>query len=102
MEIILHVDVKKFISSLERQAYAKTLKSISLLEKFGFNIGMPHSKSILGGLFELRIKGKQEIRIFYCFYNEQIHLFYGFIKKSRKTPQNELESAIRKYKELRA
>ncbi len=102
MEIILYTEVQEFVSSLEKQAYAKTLKSISLLEKFGFNIGMPHSKSLSGGLFELRIKGKQEIRIFYCFYNEQIHLLYGFIKKSQKTPQNELEKAIRKYKELKA
>jgi phage-related protein len=100
MEIILHTEVQEFVSSLEKQAYAKTLKNICLLEKFGFNLGMPHSKNISKGLFELRVKGQQEVRIFYCFYNKQIHLLCGFIKKTRKTPQKELKRAIRKYKEL--
>lgn len=100
MEIILHTEVQEFINSLEKQAYAKTLKSITLLEKFNFSIGMPHSKKIYTGLFELRITGRQEVRIFYCYFNEEIHLLCGFVKKSQKIPQKELVKAIKKFKEL--
>lgn len=70
MEIILHFAVRKFIYSLEKHAKSKVAKSIDLLEKFSFNLEMPHSRNLSGGLFELRVKGQQEVRIFYCFYNE--------------------------------
>ena len=34
---------------------------------YGANLGMPHTKAMSGGLFELRISGKNKItRSFYC------------------------------------
>jgi hypothetical protein len=100
MQIHTDPEVEKFIYSLEKQTIAKTLRTIDLLERFGFNLGMPHSKKMPGNLFELRIRGQQEVRIFYCFHKDQIHLLSGFVKKSRKTPQRELLKAGNKCKAL--
>ncbi|MHA1658559.1 MAG: type II toxin-antitoxin system RelE/ParE family toxin [Promethearchaeota archaeon] len=51
-------------------------------------------------LFELRIRGKQEVRIFYTFHKSQIILFHGFVKKSQKIPKKEIRVAFQKLKQL--
>jgi len=61
---------------------------------------MPHSKQMPGNLFELRMRGHQEVRIFYCFHKGTICLLHGFIKKSQKTPGKELRRAQAKRKAL--
>ncbi len=100
MHINIHSDASKFIDSLEPSTYSKALRVIDLLESFGFSLGMPHSKRVSKVLFELRIKGQQEARIFYCFYLNEIHLLSGFIKKEQKIPYRELLRAGNKYKAL--
>ena len=101
MEIkIFDTSLEKFICSLEKQTIAKVLRSIDLLEEFGPVLGMPHTKKISPRLFELRIRGVQEIRIFYTFYKSQIWLLHGFIKKSEKTPKKEIRTALQKLKKL--
>ena len=59
----------------------------------------PYSKPVGGGLFELRIKFSSDItRIFYFFYvDNKIIVTNGFVKKSRKTPKEEIVLA-KKYK----
>jgi len=49
------------------------------------------------GLFEIRIsQGRMNYRIFCCFDRGNIViLFNGFIKKTDKTPKNELELALK-------
>ena len=81
---------------------AKTLRTIDLLEKFGNKLTLPHSKKISGGLFELRMRGRQEVRIFYCFHKNTIYLLHGFIKKFQRIPNKELRLAQAKYKALTA
>lgn len=101
MEIqIFDESLEKFIKSLEKTAIAKVLRTIDLLELFGSHLGPPHSKRISKQLFELRIKGKQEVRIFYVFHKNKIILLHGFIKKSAKIPQKELNNALEKLKRL--
>ena len=91
--------VQKFIDSLDLKMRAKALGSIDILADFVNDLREPYSKSIGGGLFELRIKFAGDItRIFYFFFmNNRIILTNGFIKKTRKTPTNEIALA-RKYK----
>lgn len=96
MDIKVTTDVEVFVSSLEERTIAKVLRVIDLLELFGHQLGMPHSKKVDQGLFELRIRGQQEIRIFYIFKNNQTILIHGFVKKSQKTPQKELKVARQK------
>ena len=101
MEIrILDASLERFIESLEKPMIAKVLRTIDLLEKFGPKLEPPHTKKISTHLFELRISGKQEIRIFYSFHKSQILLLHGFIKKSQKIPQKEIKIALQKLKLL--
>lgn len=101
MEIrIFDVSLGKFIKGLQKPTIAKVLRTIDLLEKFGQKLGPPHTKKISANLFELRISGKQEVRIFYSFYKSQIFLLHGFIKKSQKIPQKEIKIALQKLKLL--
>lgn len=103
MEIrILDNTLEKFIKSLEKSTIAKILRTIDLLEKFGGNLGLPHSRKISNRLFELRIRCVQEVRIFYGFHKSRIFLLHGFIKKSQKIPQKEICIALAKLKKLTA
>lgn len=77
---------EEFINCLDKKAIAKVLRTLDLLERFGNKLGMPHSKKINTYLFELRIRGKKEIRIIYCFRKNQIILLHAFIKKTQKIP----------------
>ncbi|MBI5793485.1 type II toxin-antitoxin system RelE/ParE family toxin [Candidatus Uhrbacteria bacterium] len=92
--------IEKFISSLDQSTIAKVLRTIDLLTKFGHTLGMPHSKPLMGGLFELRIRGVQEVRILYAFHSHGAILVHGFVKKSQKIPERELSVALSKKKLL--
>lgn len=100
MLIIIDKNVEKFIFNLEKPAIAKTLRTIDLLEKFGSGLGAPHSKKIKNKLFELRIRGRQEVRIFYTFRQEKIILLHAVLKKSSKIPKQVLNLTIAKLHQL--
>ncbi len=85
-----------FIASLETPALAKVLRTVDLLEMFGNQLGAPHSKKVDRDLFELRVRGKQEVRIFYAFVKDGIVLVHGFLKKSQRIPRKEIMVASQK------
>ena len=41
---LFNKSINKFISSLDEHTIARTLRTLDLLEKFGSELGMPHSK----------------------------------------------------------
>jgi len=82
--------IEHFIINLEKPIIAKILRTLDLLEKFGNKLGMPHSKKIDNDLFELRICGKKEIRIIYCFCNDTIILLHAFVKKTQKLSKKDV------------
>ncbi|TSC72245.1 MAG: Uncharacterized protein G01um101470_387, partial [Parcubacteria group bacterium Gr01-1014_70] len=98
--VIFDSALEKFIESLEKKTIARVLRSIDLLAEYGNALEMPHSKHVQKNLFELRIRGYQEIRIFYSFSKSQAILLYGYVKKSQKTPKKELDKALRALKRL--
>ncbi|MCL1794059.1 MAG: type II toxin-antitoxin system RelE/ParE family toxin [Oscillospiraceae bacterium] len=91
--------VKQFINSLNEKMRTKALASLTILAEFGNALREPYSKAIDKGLFELRIKFASDItRIFYFFYvDNKIIVTNGFLKKTQKTPPNEIALAM-KYK----
>ena len=101
MKIEIYNDsVEKFIESLEKNTAARTIHVINLLEKFGNKLGLPHSKMISRGIFELRINGGQNVRIFYAFSKNKAILLHGFIKKTSKIPKKEINIAIKRFDDL--
>ena len=101
MEIrVIGSSLEEFIDSLEKPTIAKVSHSIDLLEEFGNKLYFPHTKKVFSDLFELRIHGKQEIRIFYTFHKSKIFLLHGFRKKSQKIPKKQIRIAIQKLKSI--
>ena len=68
----------------------------------GPNLGMPHSRAMGDGLFELRAKSAEGIgRAFYCvLVGRRIIILHEFVKKSDKTPPKELKLARNRMKEV--
>lgn len=85
--------VEEFIYGLNDNTLGKVLRMLDLLEEGGPTLRMPYSKKISSNLFELRIRGKVEVRVFYCFKGSLIHPLHAFIKKTQSTPRRELEVA---------
>lgn len=50
-------DVEKSIMQLPKTLVVHYIRITQLMESFGGNLGMPHTKSIGNGLFEIRLKG---------------------------------------------
>lgn len=93
--------VEDFVNSLQSSAKAKLIRQVELLEEFGVNLGMPNAKPIGGGLYELRVRGKQEARIIYIFVRgRKIYFLHGFVKKTQKVSRKDLELAYARKKEL--
>ena len=92
--------VEKFIQTLNKETIARVIHTIEILEKFGNRLGLPHSKMVSRGIFELRIHGNQNVRIFYAFSKNKAVLLHGFIKKTSKIPKKEIYVAIKRFDEL--
>ncbi len=87
---------KDFILSLDVKMKAKTFRAISLLKEFGNQLREPFSKPLRDGIFELRVKlGSDILRILYFFSKGRlIILTNGFVKKTQKTPEEEINLAL--------
>ena len=91
------VPVEDFLESLPIKLREKTLRSLALLQELGPRLRGEEAEYIRGGLFELRTKfGSDITRILYFFFvGQKIVVTGGFVKKSQKTPQREIERALR-------
>lgn len=68
----------------------------------GPNVGLPYTRAMGEGLFEIRARGTEGIgRAFFCtLIGQRIVILHGFIKKSQKTPLADLRIARKRLKEL--
>lgn len=82
---------------------ARFLRYSERMELFGPDLGMPHTRAMGDGLFELRLKAAEGIaRVFYCTVIERrIVMLHHVIKKTEKTPRKELEKARRRMNEVK-
>jgi phage-related protein len=55
--------------------------------EYGANLGLPHTRSLGNGLFEIRAKGSEGIgRALFCMrIDKRIVILHGFIKKAQQT-----------------
>ncbi|MFN0278293.1 MAG: type II toxin-antitoxin system RelE/ParE family toxin [Pyrinomonadaceae bacterium] len=95
--------VESFVLGLPDGLLARYLRLTDMMLEFGVNLGMPHTRAMSDGLFELRVKGKEGIaRVFYCtLAGQRIVMLHGFIKKSDKTPPKELRIARERLAEVK-
>jgi len=89
---------REFIEELPVMEQAKIRNVLRLLQEFGSNLSMPDAKQIKGKLWELRPGG---VRLFYFAYIErQFVILHGYRKQSQKTPDREIDIAMRRMQEL--
>lgn len=93
-------DVKAFVEEADDRVRSRVVRTITILERFGYNIMMPYSKKISDNLFELRTMGNPAIRIFYTFYQGEAVLLHGYIKKTQRIPRIELANVLKKLQQL--
>ena len=95
--------LQKEILQLPAGLVARFLRYAERMEVYGPDLGMPHTRAMGAGLFELRLKAAEGIaRVLYCtLSNRGIVMLHQFIKKSEKTPRKELDTARRRMKEVK-
>ena len=101
--IYFNAKVENQILDLPDGLLARYLKLTDMMLVHGSNLGLPHTKSLNNGLFELRLKGKEGIgRVFYCTrVGKTIVMLHSFVKKSQKIPKNEIDIALKRLREVK-
>jgi phage-related protein len=94
--------VKLEVLALPKGILASFLHIAELIEEFGPKIGMPFTRSIGSGLFEIRAKGKEGIvRLMFCYLTgKELVILNVFVKKTKKTPRKDLALARKRMKEV--
>jgi phage-related protein len=84
----------------ERNAIGLDLMRI----QFRWPVGMPLCRSVGDGLWEIRtnLPSNRIARVLFCVLQERIVILNGFIKKTQKTPVEELALARKRKKEFEA
>ena len=81
----------------DRRAIGEDIKTA----QYGWPLGMPLIRKIERGLWEVRSHISSGIaRVFFTVIDTTMVLLHGFVKKSQKTPQNELDTARRRLNNL--
>ena len=103
-------NIKYFDKNIENQILdlpdgllARYFKLTDLMLTHGSNLGLPHTKPLNNGLFELRLKSKEGIgRVFYCTkIGKNIIMLHSYVKKFQKIPKNIMTTALLRLKEVK-
>jgi phage-related protein len=97
--------VEGWLETIPSDIKARILRIIDMLVEQGpSNVREPYVKHLKshGKLYEIRAQGKDGVaRVFYfTWQGQRIVLLHGFIKKSKKTPQKEIEIAVKRMTEV--
>ena len=70
--------------------------------QFGWPIGRPLVRSLQDGLWEVRssLPSRRIARLILCFHDQMLVVLHGFIKKTKRTPADDLALAKRRMREV--
>ncbi len=86
------------LSGVEKQRIGIDIKTV----QFGWPLGMPLVRNLSPGIWEIRTYLEKKIsRVLITVFEGEIVLLHGFIKKTNKTPNDDLDLAIRRMKQIR-
>lgn len=93
--------LQQAVLALPAGLLARYLHLTDRMLEYGPDLGMPHTRAMGSGLFELRLKSQEGIgRVFYCtLLGRQIVMLHQFMKKTDRTPPRELAVARKRMKE---
>jgi phage-related protein len=94
--------VREWLLSLDVEDKKVIGADIKTVE-YGWPVGMPVSKPLGSGLYEVRsnISSKRIARVIFTIIDSYMVLLNGFIKKTQKTPQNEIDLALKRAKDIK-
>lgn len=96
-----HEPAREWLKSLpmeDKKTIGKDIKTV----QFGWPIGMPVVRKVEPGLWEVRSSLKNRIaRVLFTVEGNYMVLLHGFIKKSQKTPLEDLKLARERLSKLR-
>jgi phage-related protein len=80
----------KALSKQDKKAIGGDIKKV----QYGWPLGMPVVRKMEPGLWDIRCRlDKRIARVLFAVKGKQMVLLHGFIKKSQKTPQADLQLA---------
>jgi len=92
--------VREWLKSLPRED-RKTIGEDIKTAQYGWPLGMPLIRKLERGLWEVRSNISTGIaRVLFTVKDAMMILLHGFVKKSQKTPPNELDTARRRLNNL--
>ena len=93
--------VEKILKTCTPSQETKILRQLQYIQEFGLTPAIPNLKKIKETpLWELRILGKDNIRILCAqIRKEVIVVFHIFVKKKMKTPKREIILAMKRYQQ---
>ncbi len=82
----------------DRQAIGRDLMSV----QWRWPVGMPLCRNLGKGLWEVRssLPSDRIARVIFCAHEGELVALHGFIKKSQKTPKDEIDLALKRKKEF--
>lgn len=96
--------IDEFISKLEQDTQTKVRNAIRILRQYGLLLlNTRWVKKIWRNpsIYELRVRGKTEIRLLFSFYKPQLFAVVDiFIKKTNRIPKKEINLAIKRIRGL--
>ena len=93
--------VREWLKSLPSREDRKRIGEDIKTVEFGWPVGMPACRSVGGGIYEVRsdlAQNRIARVLFYFDRNSRMVLLHGFIKKTQKTSDEDLELARRNKK----
>ena len=88
------------IDAADRKVIGEDIKDV----EFSWPIGMPLVRHLGHGIWEVRssLAGGRIARVLFCIEPDCMVLLHGFMKKTQKTPQQEIDLAMKRMKGDRA
>ncbi|MCX6611892.1 MAG: type II toxin-antitoxin system RelE/ParE family toxin [Acidobacteria bacterium] len=86
------------LSLEDRQSVGRDVQKV----EFGWPLGMPYCRNLGNQLWEVRsnLADGKIGRVIFCVAQERMVLLHGFIKKTPKTPPQDLKLALKRMKEV--
>jgi phage-related protein len=93
--------VREWLNELSRDDQRIIGRDIAKVQ-FGWPVGLPLCRPLSGGLWEVRssLPSRKEGRVFFGFHDGVLIVLHAFVKKSQKTPPEELALARQRLKEV--
>ena len=95
--------VREWLNGLSRDDKRIIGRDIAKVQ-YGWPVGLPLCRPLSGGLWEVRatLPSNRQARIFFGFHDGMLIALHAIMKKTQKTPTDDLALARRRFKELQS